>query len=51
MKELKNKKLVLAAIAREVNFWYDVSLKTDSDITREEAGDIDSMYNLVLQRH
>lgn len=33
-----NKKLVLAAIAREVNFWYDVSLKTDSDITREEAG-------------
>ena len=77
-----NKKLVLAAIAREVNFWYDVSLKTDSDITREEAekkivglheayfeirgskghtsyvagvdeeaGDIDNMYNLVLQRH
>lgn len=46
-----NKKLVLAAIAREVNFWYDVSLKTDSDITREEAGDVDSMYNLVLQRH
>lgn len=36
-----NKKLVLAAIAREVNFWYDVSLKTDSDITREEAGDVD----------
>ena len=37
MKELKNKKLVLAAIAREMNFWYDVSLKTDSEITKEEA--------------
>lgn len=51
MKELKNKKLVLAAIAREMNFWYDVSLKTDSEITKEEAEDVDSMYNLVLQRH
>lgn len=82
MKELKNKKLVLAAIAREMNFWYDVFLKTDSEITKEEAekkiiglheayfeirgskghvsyvagvdeeaGDVDSMYNLVLQRH
>ena len=51
MKELKNKKLVLSAIAREINFWYDVSLKTDSEITKEEAGDVDSMYNLVLQRH
>ena len=37
MKELKNKKLVLSAIAREMNFWYDVSLKTDSEITKEEA--------------
>lgn len=27
MKDLKNKNLVLAAIAREMNFWYDVSLK------------------------
>lgn len=35
MKELKNKKLVLSAIAREMNFWYDVSLKTDSEITKE----------------
>lgn len=25
MKDLKNKNLVLAAIAREMNFWYDVS--------------------------
>lgn len=31
MKDLKNKNLVLAAIAREMNFWYDVSLKTDSN--------------------
>lgn len=37
MKDLKNKNLVLAAIAREMNFWYDVSLKTDSNITKEEA--------------
>ena len=51
MKELKNKRLVLAAIAREMNFWFDVSIKTESDITREEAGDVESMYNLVLQRH
>lgn len=81
MKDLKNKNLVLAAIAREMNFWYDVSLKTDSNITKEEAenkiiglheayfdikgnkghaslvagideeaGDVDSMYQLVLQR-
>ena len=35
MKDLKNKNLVLAAIAREMNFWYDVSLKTDSNITKE----------------
>ena len=41
-----NKKLVLAAIAREVNFWYDVSLKTDSDITREEAGLMSKSYKL-----
>ena len=72
MKDLKNKNLVLAAIAREMNFWYDVSLKTDSKIIGlheayfdikgnkghaslvagidEEAGDVDSMYQLVLQR-
>ena len=80
MKDLKNKNLVLAAIAREMNFWYDVSLKTDSNITKEEAenkiiglheayfdikgnkghaslvagideeaGDVDSMYQLVLK--
>ena len=76
-----SEKSFLAAIAREMNFWYDVSLKTDSNITKEEAenkiiglheayfdikgnkghaslvagideeaGDVDSMYQLVLQR-
>ena len=35
MKDLKNKNLVLAAIAREMNFWYDVSLKTDSNKKRK----------------
>lgn len=37
MKDLKNKNLVLAAIAREMNFWYDVSLKTDSNITKRRS--------------
>lgn len=76
MKDLKNKNLVLAAIAREMNFWYDVSLKTKEEAENkiiglheayfdikgnkghaslvagidEEAGDVDSMYQLVLQR-
>lgn len=37
MKDLKNKNLVLAAIAREMNFWYDVSLKTDSNHNKRRS--------------